>query len=174
MMQNAMPQRQGSEQSPREQMSAWLDGEFDALDGEFDPAHINRDTWDTYHLIGDVLRSADLAITPSAGFNGRLSRALDAEMPIVAAPVRKPAGGGWRIGLSGAAIAAALATVVWVSQPYFFDASPDGTRILADAGAVNGSGVADDANLMAYLEAHRQVAGPSAIRQVSFDQPAGR
>ena len=31
----------------------------------------------------------------------------------------------------------------------------------------------DDAALSAYLEAHRQMAGPSAIRQVSFEG-AGR
>lgn len=172
-MQNAIPLRHETEQSSREQLSAWLDGENDALDGEFDPAHINRDTWDTYHLIGDVLRSSDLAIKPSPGFSGRLSRALDAELPIVAAPARK-SNGGWRVGLSGMAIAAALATVVWVSQPYFFEASPGATRVLADASNGAANGVGDDSDLLAYLEAHRQVAGPSAIRQVSFDQPAGR
>ncbi|KAG1240196.1 hypothetical protein G6F68_017898 [Rhizopus microsporus] len=43
---------------------------------------------------------------------------------------------------------------------------------LADASGTPAS--ADDAGLRDYLEAHRQMAGPSAVRQVSFDVGAGR
>ena len=126
-----------------------------------------QQTWDTYHLIGDALRNSDLALTPSAAFQARLARALDAELPIVAAPRRRS-----RMGLSGLAVAAAVATVAWVAQPYLSGGSPGGeTRVLADASAGVGT---EDASLRDYLEAHRQMAGPSAVRQVSFDAGAGR
>jgi len=151
-------------------ISAWLDGE-----GEADfPSQLGspqgRRTWDTYHLIGDALRSTELSVQPSADFHARLSRALEAELPIVAAPRRRlPV----RLGLSGLAVAAAVATVAWMSQPYLGGAakSPD-AAVLADAGAA--SNTVEDAGLREYLEAHRQVAGPSAVRQVSFDVGMGR
>ena len=170
-MQTANNLSQSTEASPREQLSAWLDGE-QPLSETSSLGQVNRDTWDVYHLIGDVMRSADLATQPSQAFQSKLSRALDAELPIVAAP-RRSVAHPWRLGLSGAAVAAAVATVVWVAQPYF--GTSDGfsreTRVLADASLQASS---DDANLAAYLEAHRQMAGPSAVRQVSFEQGAGR
>lgn len=170
-MQTANNLIQSTETSPREQLSAWLDGE-QPLTEAFTLSQVNRDTWDVYHLIGDVMRSADLATQPSSAFQSKLSRALEAEMPIVAAP-RRTVAHPWRLGLSGAAMAAAVATVVWVAQPYFGGSggfSRD-TQVLADASL---QASADDANLSAYLEAHRQMAGPSAVRQVSFEQGAGR
>lgn len=151
-----------SDVSNREILSAWLDGQ-PADDGDLPLTHVNRQVWDTYHLIGDVMRSNELAIQPSAQFHARLSRALEAELPIVAAP-RRAARGVWRIGLSGAAMAAAVATVVWVAQPAFMGKGSNATQVLADA-----TPAVDDTALSAYLEAHRQMAGPSAIRQVSFE-----
>ncbi|MFY1846848.1 sigma-E factor negative regulatory protein [Achromobacter dolens] len=152
-----------------ESVSAWMDGEEtdDILPGLL--TREGRQTWDTYHLIGDALRNSDLALTPSANSHARLSRALDAELPIVAAPRRRSP---LRMGLSGLAVAAAVATVAWVAQPYLAGGSSGTeTRVLADASV---SGSADTSGLSDYLEAHRQMAGPSAVRQVSFDVGAGR
>lgn len=151
-------------------ISAWLDGE-----GPDDfPSHLatpqGRQTWDTYHLIGDALRSTELSAQPSAGFHARLARALEAEMPIVAAPRRRAP---IRLGLSGLAVAAAVATVAWVSQPYLGGMSkPADSAVLADASTSSTN--IEDAGLRDYLEAHRQMAGPSAVRQVSFDPGMGR
>jgi len=108
-------------------------------------------------------------LTPSAAFQSRLARALDAELPIVAAPRRRSP---LRYGLSGLAVAAAVATVAWVAQPYLTGTPATEVRVLADASGTPAS--ADDAGLRDYLEAHRQMAGPSAVRQVSFDVGAGR
>ena len=158
-----------SESSWEESVSAWMDGEEtdDILPGLL--TREGRQTWDTYHLIGDALRNSDLALTPSASFHARLSRALDAELPIVAAPRRRSP---LRLGLSGLAVAAAVATVAWVAQPYLAGGNPGAeTRVLANASL--GSS-ADTSGLSDYLEAHRQMAGPSAVRQVSFDVGAGR
>lgn len=75
--------------SGRELMSAAVDGEGDALQAALrwgDDADA-REAWHTYHLIGDVLRSDDLAIAASrdAEFLGRL-RARLAEEPAIVAP----------------------------------------------------------------------------------------
>jgi len=148
-------------------LSAWLDGEgSDEFPSLLDNPQ-GRRTWDTYHLIGDALRSGELAVQPSADFHARLTRALDAELPIVAAPRRRLP---LRLGLSGLAVAAAVATVAWVAQPYLGGAPAGDTQVLADASAP----AIEDAGLRDYLEAHRQMAGPSAVRQVSFDAGMGR
>lgn len=168
-MQTAAKSVEIAESSWEESVSAWMDGEDsdDILPGLLSKE--GRQTWDTYHLIGDSLRNADLALTPSAAFQARLARALDAELPIVAAPRRRSP---LRYGLSGLAVAAAVATVAWVAQPYLTGTPATEVRVLADASGTPAS--ADDAGLRDYLEAHRQMAGPSAVRQVSFDVGAGR
>jgi len=154
--------------SLEESVSAWMDGEAsEDIFPDLATAH-GRRTWDTYHLIGDALRNTDLAVSPSADFHARLARALDAELPIVAPQRRRSP---LRLGLSGLAVAAAVATVAWVAQPYIMGGSSRpaaDARVLADASAPEAPGLRD------YLEAHRQMAGPSAVRQVSFDAGAGR
>ncbi|MDQ8031819.1 hypothetical protein CEG14_06940 [Bordetella genomosp. 1] len=156
-----------AEASWEESVSAWMDGEGSDDFPEILSSPQARQAWSTYHLIGDALRNPGPVITPSADFHARLSRALDAELPIVAAPRRRSH---LRMGLSGLAVAAAVATVVWVAQPYVTGGVPAGgrTQVLADAA---GPG-ADDGPLRDYLEAHRQMAGPSAVRQVSFETGA--
>ncbi|AMD45878.1 sigma-E factor negative regulatory protein [Bordetella holmesii] len=151
-----------AEASFEESVSAWMDGEGseDFLNQLMSPQ--GRKTWDSYHVIGDALRSSDLVINPSKDFQSRLARALDAELPIVAAPRRRSP---FRFGLSGLAVAAAVATVIWVAQPLVSSGPSLSTPVLADASR-------DDPGLRDYLEAHRQMAGPSAVRQVSFETGA--
>ncbi len=75
-----------------EQLSALVDGELDhaavdhACAGWYDDAG-QRDAWHTYHLIGDVMRSDDLAcgVGRDAAFLGALRARLAAE-PVVLAP----------------------------------------------------------------------------------------
>jgi len=75
-----------------EQLSALVDGELDhaavdhACAGWHDDAG-HRDAWHTYHLIGDVMRSDDLAcgVGRDAAFLGALRERLAAE-PVVLAP----------------------------------------------------------------------------------------
>ena len=156
-----------TEVSLEESVSAWMDGESSDFNFPDLSTEQGRRTWDTYHLIVDALRNADLAVSPSANFHARLSRALDAELPIVAPQRRRSP---LRFGLSSLAVAAAVATVAWVAQPYIMggNSRPADTRTLADA-SINETPALRD-----YLEAHRQMAGPSAVRQVSFDAGAGR
>jgi len=174
-MQTSTASTRAEDPSWEESVSAWMDGEGaeEWLDG-LEVAE-GKETWDTYHLVGDVLRNQELAINPSPAFQARMSAALANELLIVA-PKRRAGLGlrpAWRFGLSGFAVAAAVATVAWVAQPYVSggaDAPTADTRVIADAGTAS----TEDASLSDYLEAHRQLAGPTAIRQVSFDVGAGR
>lgn len=143
-----------------ESISAWVDGEGEIRPEDLDTPY-GRQVWDTYHLIGDVMRSKELAVQPSDLFYARLSKAIDEEPPIVA-PRRKVSGA--RLGLSGFAVAAAVATVVWVTMPYFVGQQPGAS---VPAGPVLAS--TDDGGLGDYVDAHRQFAGVNPIRQVSFD-----
>jgi sigma-E factor negative regulatory protein RseA len=149
-------------------LSAWMDGEECGDYGQSRNDGVqNRQVWETYHLVGDVLRNPDLAIKSSTAFRARMTRALDGELPIVAAPKRRAST--LRLGISGLAAAAALAAVVWVAQPYLNDGAASGTRVAqANYAGANNASASDDVTLGDYLEAHRQMAGPSAVRQVSF------
>lgn len=143
-------------------VSTWIDGEGEIRPEELDTPY-GRQVWDTYHLVGDVLRNPDLAIKPSDFFYARVSRAIDAEPPIVA-PRMMRRHGPLRVGLSGLAVAAAVATVVWVALPYMSGTgagSSSGTPVLAAA--------SEDATLVDYLDAHREIAGVSPVRQASFE-----
>lgn len=143
-------------------VSSWMDGDGDIRPEDLDTPY-GRQVWDTYHLIGDVLRSDDLAIKPSDLFYARVSKAIDAE-PAIVAPKRRGFSAA-RLGLSGVAVAAAVASVIWIALPYLSDHAPEAPQVLA---------AADDGQVNDYIEAHRQFAGANPIRQVSFDTGASR
>lgn len=144
-------------------ISTWIDSEADIRPEDLDTPY-GRHVWDTYHLIGDVLRSEELALRPSDFLYARISRAIDEEPPIVAPrtlPVRRYA----RAGLSGLAVAAAVAAVAWVALPQLARHAPDRaeTPVLATA---------ESEGLYDYVAAHRELTGVGPVRQVSFE-PAG-
>lgn len=141
-------------------ISTWIDAEADIRPEDLDTPY-GRQVWDTYHLIGDVLRSEELAIRPTDFLYARISRAIDEEPPIVAPralPMRRYA----RAGLSGLAVAAAVAAVAWVALPQFTATQPEGveTPVLATA---EPEGIHD------YVAAHRDFTGVGPVRTVSFE-----
>ena len=150
-------------------VSSWVDGEAEIRAEELDTPY-GRQLWDTYHLIGDVMRSQDLAIRPSDRFYARVSAALDAEPPIVA-PLPLARRHVVRNGLSGLAVAAAVASVVWMARPFFFGAEP------APAAPVVAQAIEPDAadpGLADYMAAHQSMAGAGAVRQASYDGMGAR
>jgi sigma-E factor negative regulatory protein RseA len=78
----------------QEQISALADGELN--DTQIDTAMAAlrqpaaRDAWETYHQIGDVLRSEEMGISLSAGFAARMAARLEAEPTIIAPAVLTP------------------------------------------------------------------------------------
>ena len=176
---------------PRWLLSAMADGEAGAADFSRGCAAWagadarTRQGWHAYHLIGDVLRSDDLASPPARdrAFLDRLNARLDREPAVLApeplptAPNRRPA---WAMPVALAAGVMALATVLAVSTGPSDGGSPAPTLAAApggpttvaarDAAAPLGAptGVAEavppggrlvrDAQLDRYLRAHREYA----------------
>ncbi|MFT0534176.1 sigma-E factor negative regulatory protein [Castellaniella hirudinis] len=147
-------------------VSSWVDGEADLRADELDSPY-GRQVWDTYHLIGDVMRSQDLALQPSERFYARVSAALDAE-PAIVAPARLAGHHAWRLGLSGLAVAAAVASVVWVARPFLADTDvlTESPTVLAQARDAD----IDDPSLNSYMAAHQAMAGAGPMRQAAFDR----
>lgn len=175
-------QSQGS--SRGERLSAFVDGEgldapasFAELLAEFD--HVDRSTWSAYHLIGDALRSDDLAVHPAksdtflAGFAARLEAEPHILVPAQAASGRGASAVLRRRVAPALAIAAAAAMLSWAVIPQWHGFGSQGTVQTAATGT-NGDGVQSvamanvpgaaegniirDAQLDQYLEAHQQFA----------------
>src|SRR5690606_4492404 len=130
-----------------------------------------RRDWDTYHLIGDVLRSEALARPVSARFSQQLRQALEAEPPIVA-PRRRPlqrfVG---RYAAPGAALAIVVVAATWVAQPYI---SPTSSSLQASTPSSPSNTLASaslpvDAGLAEYVDAHRHMIGMGAVSQAGLD-----
>ncbi|TAM03999.1 MAG: anti-sigma factor [Paraburkholderia sp.] len=124
-----------------ERLSAFVDGELtagerpDGIFSDFDQE--GRARWSAYHLIGDVLRSDDLALSAAASqsFMAGFAARFEAEPHVLAPaalPVTRPATGGATDGAKrGAArilalrhrivptlaVAAAAATLTWIVVP---------------------------------------------------------
>ena len=179
----------------REWMSAWVDGQRDAESSACsawaaDPQA--QRTWHEYHLIGDVLRSDDLAgaVAHDQAFLENFRQRLAAE-PILLAPSPVPApalAAAPRAASRRWAVAAAAAGVMMVGGAVFSLQRAEGPTIVSKApsgtpgvpapggGTVLTPGsvepplrvdgqVIRDARLDAYLRAHRggQAARPGAV-----------
>ena len=172
-------------------LSAAVDGEGHEIDAACrawrdDPEA--RATWHRYHLIGDVLRSQELAVEPAqdAAFMARLRDRLAAE-PVVLAPQPLPAikpaaassrsASRWLVPAAAAAGFVAVAGVLVVSRLSTPDGSAAGA-ILATAPASSSAvatvgvsvpaasprvqgdaGLLRDARLDEYLRAHQAARG---------------
>jgi sigma-E factor negative regulatory protein RseA len=163
---------------PRLDLSALLDGQAQVGDAQAvqracalwrESAQARQD-WHAWHLIGDVMRSEELAQLPSrdAAFLARLRERL-ADEPVVLAPAAPSAAPGWRQPwLRPAAVAAgfvAVASVLVVART----GPPPATPVLAAApgpglGVVSGTapsslpggdGLIRDPKLDSYLRAHQ-------------------
>lgn len=155
-----------------ERVSALMDGELD--DGEFareiglikdDPGH--RAAWDTYLLIGDVLRGQGAS---TVGLSDRIGRRL-AEEPTVLAPRRSRLR--QIVSKSAMPLAASVvgvAAVAWIAL-YNNPFAPQST-LVADAGRqaeqVGGTAVAEPVGptMNEYLMAHQQFSPSTAMQGV--------
>jgi sigma-E factor negative regulatory protein RseA len=155
-----------------------------------------RATWHAYHLVGDVLRSRELAGgAPAADFLAKLSARLAQEeplalaaTPVVGIPLQRPtareaANDGafrWKL-VAGLASMAAVAAVGWSvlgagtsgpsSQPQLAAApqqAPAGPEATVLARSPTGAVMIRDPKLDELLAAHRQFGGASALQM-----PAG-
>ena len=166
-----------------ERLSAFVDGEL------FGEEHVNLDkfladfdgddraAWSSYHLIGDALRSDDLAVSParSSAFLSDFAVRLESEPHVLA-----PASGSVTRRLLGLrrrvvpafAVAAAAATLTWIVVPQLqgvpggpgaqiasLQSHGDAVQRVAMASVpAQDSNIIRDASLDQYLEAHQQFA----------------
>lgn len=154
-----------------------------------------RDAWQAYHLIGDVLRSGELAVgsSPSA-FLERLQRRLQQEPPLapraapqIAAPPRREEAANdgsfrWKV-VAGFASVAAIGAMAWSlvgalpdkpSSAELAKAPPAGTVLATGERGV----MIRNPQLDELLAAHRQLGGATAlqmstgfVRNATFEAP---
>jgi len=176
---------QSQASSRGERLSAFVDGELfgeehlNKFISELD--HEDRASWSHYHLIGDALRSDDLAVNPAAssmflaGFAARFEQEPHVLAP-AAMPVARRLLALRRRVVPAFAVAAAAATLTWIVVPQLqggtgvtqvasLQSHGDSVQRVAMASvpAVTAQPVQDgniirDASLDQYLEAHQQFA----------------
>ncbi|MBK8018384.1 MAG: sigma-E factor negative regulatory protein [Betaproteobacteria bacterium] len=157
----------------QERVSALMDGE---LDGEDLGARLKKTAedgdlaqcWDTYHLIGDVLRGENAF---STGFASKVSLAL-AQEPTILAP-RPPASGRvarkpYVFALSAAATIAGVAVVGWLATlnpPGAPALAPSTVATVPSEGPIKASMTAQqmDADVSDYMMAHQEYSPTGAI-----------
>ena len=179
-----------------EQLSALMDGELEggALADALRLAHDEESqaTWELYHLVGDVLRSPELAAHASSPLLGRLREqlaqepaaarvplVLQSESPVVSVHVPQPAANAsvfrWKM-VAGIASMAAVAAIGWNSvealrgggaQLASAPVAPPASVVAVSEGA--GQPVMlRDPRLDELLQAHKQFGSTSALQM-----PAG-
>lgn len=177
----------------RERLSALLDGELDA--GAVAPACAQwrdsagaRATWHAYHLIGDVLRSDDLAngAAHDAGFLVAL-RAKLADEPVVLAPEFPAANGasaaapapargrsrrwGWMAPSAVAAGFVVVAGVLTLTRPGALPGGSEATSVAQVAAPASLPGATvPDGNAAAASEPQTFVASGQVIRDARLDR----
>lgn len=163
-MMTGTAERPDGDVAAREALSAWFDGEPSEARAS-QPLDNAPQDWAIYGLIGDAMRDPRLLQPVSAAFGARMSAALAREqshaVPAGAskAPSRRSVRPAW-LTWPSMAVAAAVASVVWVAQPLLEpDEAQTNPVALADTASLDPALVHD------YTDAHRHVSGPIAVRQ---------
>jgi sigma-E factor negative regulatory protein RseA len=172
----------------RELISALADGQLagDAFARGVELAATDaaaRDAWHAYHLIGDVLRSGELArCVPADRFLGRLQERLRTEqvtvesrLTVTAIRPREAANDGafrWKL-VAGVASVAAVSAIAWTvmggatgkaeSSPQLA-AVPPGTVLTGTQRGV----MIRDPRLDEFLAAHRQLGGAALVAPAGY------
>lgn len=186
----------------RERLSALADGQLQGAELAAAMAFAAEDedggkTWALYHLVGDVLRSPDLAQPVNPAFLSRLREQLAQESPserpripvameVVTAPLPQAANASvfrWKM-VAGFASMAAVAAIGWASLSSLLGAGPSavgaqlaaaperasaqGASVIAVADAEGSQVMLRDPRLDELLAAHKQFGSTSALQM-----PAG-
>ena len=176
-----------------EHLSSLIDGELDAQEAAAVLDALCRDPelqrrWSELQLVGDALRSAEVAACHEDGFCERVRNALATE-PTVLAP-RRPARPAWRrYSLPGLAVAASVAAVAFVAVPLLRTPAPDvmaqkqtpatapaavSTAVLASSQpeARAAAAIANARALDPYFAAHLELTGGSQLpRAAAYLRP---
>ena len=174
-----------SAQQPNSVISAWMDGDTETDMPEHLGSEHGHSTWALYHLIGDTLRTPELAMPATLSLQKRISLALEHEPAIIATakvgvpPHRhsdstaKRSARFWGKSVwPGVAMAAAVASVIWVAKPFLLPEFSSPAEQVAEVTApepIRATEVAFNAPVVRdYVSTHREMSGPANVRQVSF------
>jgi sigma-E factor negative regulatory protein RseA len=149
-----------------------LSANVDAEDLEFfDQERIDlllsqKQNWEIYHLIGDVMRNPDLALNLSSNLAHQIALRVDQEPALVMPSPQKlnlnPAASRWQRFWPTLAMAAAVASVVWVARPVI--EQMQGTQTAPQFARANNFSLAASARLNTYVRAHRDLSGPAVVQ----------
>lgn len=156
------------------QLSCLLDGELNGPERDHVLDRLMHDAdalrlWSTMHVVGDAIRSSEVACTHRTHFQARLAACL-ADEPAVVAPrwARERRRVLWRVVLPGAAVVAAAAMLMVVAVPQLRGGAGEKTSLTAgNSTAVPGTGNALNVTaiqasntrpIYPYLQAHREFA----------------
>ena len=171
---NEMSNMNQSTQQHNIAISAWMDGDDDTDMPELLNSDQGRTTWELYHLIGDALRTPELAMPATHVLQQRISMALRDEPAIIAVaqPVKKSARFWGKSVWPGVAMAAAVASVIWVAKPFLlpeFSSPAEQVVEITTEQPLRATEVAFNAPVVRdYVNTHREMSGPANVRQVSF------
>lgn len=167
----------------QEHLSSLIDGELDAHETAAVLEALCRDPelqrrWSDLHLVGDALRSTEVAACHVEGFCARVSVAIQAE-PTVLAPGRSRSVAR-RYLVPGIAIAASVAAISFVAIPLLRSPAPDLTAQRQAPAAVSApivaateqtpapvgrtpAAIANVRALEPYFAAHRELTGGTPL-----------
>jgi sigma-E factor negative regulatory protein RseA len=182
---NEMSNMNQSTQQHNSAISAWMDGDQETDMPEHLVSDQGRATWELYHLIGDTLRTPALAMSATPSLQQRISLALQDEPAIIAVakPVAAPntqssiatkkSARFWGKSVwPGVAMAAAVASVIWVAKPFLlpeFSSPAEQVVEITTEQPLRATEVAFNAPVVRdYVSTHREMSGPANVRQVSF------
>ncbi|MGB2818973.1 MAG: sigma-E factor negative regulatory protein [Burkholderiaceae bacterium] len=167
-----------------EQLSSLIDGELDpheaaaVLDALCRDAELQR-RWSDLQLVGDALRSTEVAACHLDGFCARVSQALAAEPTVLAPRVRRSSMR--RYAIPGFAVAASVAAIAFVAVPLLRAPAPDMTaqkqsptaatatvvasadEQAAQAASKAAGAIANARALDPYFAAHRELTGGTPL-----------
>lgn len=165
-----------------ERISCLMDGELgrgDAdrlIDALCSSSELQRE-WRAMHLVGDALRSSEVAACHKSDFCLRVAGALQAEPTVLAPRAAAAARPAWRrYVVPGVAVAASVAALGFIAVP-LLDPVPSpvaqapaaAPRVVEAAGPAvpppqrRVSGLANAAGMDVYLTAHRELTGGTAM-----------
>ena len=170
-----------------EHLSSLIDGELDSreaaavLDALCRDAELQR-RWSDLQLVGDALRSTEVAACHVDGFCARVSRALAGEPTVLAPQPPQPSRRAMpRFALPGLAIAASVAAIAFVAVPLLRAPAPDLTALkqapaatapvvastaepaAGQAAQKAATAIANARALDAYFAAHRELTGGTPL-----------
>lgn len=157
-----------------ERLSAAMDGELES-GHPLDPTAMSRQDWDLYHLIGDVLRTPELALA-NMRLADKVAQSVEQlptyQIQAVQADSDAPAlkSASWQDIWPKLAVAAAIVSVVWIAKPVVEQLrSPTTTAQFArnDVQSLSPAG-----KMSAYVRAHRGLSGMSAAASLGGSQSA--